>query len=339
MNILFKKIENLSHLITLIIILAVSLPLYPGQKKNDAEQQFIKALDEKARETGNWKFINEDGWSITGDKDNGLILSQSGKCPQTTTLLSFAVINRWPDATRYILGKGGGINVTDSEGETPLHKAAYLGLTDFVTLLAEKGADVNLKNNDGMTPLHLSVFFTVYEAAAALLKKGADVNAVNNNGETPLFILKNYIINDSKSKKKMERLFTDRGGTDKLGKPSKGKSKKTDIPDSDAERFIADGIAMHNQGKYEEALKLFMRAKRISIGKEDISSEAYFRSAESTLALKDFGGALIDIDMAIYLKGPKCEYYKLREKINRASGKREDADGDLKKLKELKCGE
>jgi len=135
----------------------------------------------------------------------------------------------------------------------------------------------------------------------------------------------------------MEQLFISRGGVEKKGTSSESENKKENLPDTEAGRFISEGIARHNEGKYKEAVKLYTRALRISIGRNDISSEAYYRSAESNLALNNYRTALNDVDMAIYLKGPQCDYYLLREKINSKSGNDKDAGIDREKLKELKC--
>ena len=48
------------------------------------------------------------------------------------------------------------VSSKDSDGDTPLHIAAYKGYKDIAKLLLGKGADVNAKNEDGDTPLHMA---------------------------------------------------------------------------------------------------------------------------------------------------------------------------------------
>lgn len=178
------------------------------------EKQFIAVLNKNAKIAGNWKFINSDGWKIKDDNNNVSISQDSEGTYATTTLLSLAVMNDWPAAVKFILDKGGNINAPDSQMDTPLHKASYLGLNEMVNLLIKKGADVNAANRDGNTPLHSTTFHTRYKTAEILLKNGADVNAVNINGETPIFMLKDYLGSSSDSTEEMIGLFEKYGGMD-----------------------------------------------------------------------------------------------------------------------------
>src|SRR6185295_1081200 len=55
-------------------------------------------------------------------------------------------------ATR-ALDLGVGINAVNKDGDTALHMAAALALTQVIPFLVEKGASLEAKNNRGMTPL------------------------------------------------------------------------------------------------------------------------------------------------------------------------------------------
>lgn len=87
------------------------------------------------------------------------------------------------------LGTLSDINVTDSYGNTPLHRAVRDGNMELVELLLNAGADVNAANHGGDTPLHIVANneggVTFIEA---LLNAGAEVNVANNLGHTPLYI-------------------------------------------------------------------------------------------------------------------------------------------------------
>jgi hypothetical protein len=52
--------------------------------------------------------------------------------------------------------------------------------------LIEAGADMTITNNEGATPLHIAAFFCRTEIVKALLEKGADKNAKNSTGKTAL---------------------------------------------------------------------------------------------------------------------------------------------------------
>lgn len=75
------------------------------------------------------------------------------------------------------------VNVTNTDGDTPLIEAVEAGSLDQVRLLLEAGADVNTRNSNGETPLHWADDADVMRL---LLEAGADVNARDSYGDTPL---------------------------------------------------------------------------------------------------------------------------------------------------------
>jgi len=52
--------------------------------------------------------------------------------------------------------------------------------------LIDAGADMKITNNEGSTPLHIAAFLCRTEIVQALLDKGADKNALNKAGRTAL---------------------------------------------------------------------------------------------------------------------------------------------------------
>jgi ankyrin repeat protein len=60
------------------------------------------------------------------------------------------------EATRLLIDKGVGIDMTDCEGRTPLHAAAEHGKDRIVRYLVLKGADVTVRDREGWTPLGLA---------------------------------------------------------------------------------------------------------------------------------------------------------------------------------------
>jgi ankyrin repeat protein len=81
---------------------------------------------------------------------------------------------------------GADIDARDLKGSTPLREAAYKGRTEVASLLLDAGADVNAQDREQRTPLHWAAERGRTELAALLLGKGADVNASDVHGRTPL---------------------------------------------------------------------------------------------------------------------------------------------------------
>ncbi|WP_375603608.1 ankyrin repeat domain-containing protein [Wolbachia endosymbiont of Anurida maritima] len=97
------------------------------------------------------------------------------------------------DIAQLLIGKCNNVNITDNDGNTPLHCAIDSYSTDIAQLLIEKGAEINIKNKYGSTPLHLAAKKGDIDAVRLLVKHGADVNAKDSLGKTPL----DYVTYDS----------------------------------------------------------------------------------------------------------------------------------------------
>jgi ankyrin repeat protein len=89
------------------------------------------------------------------------------------------------DIAELLLSHKADVNVKGSNGETPLHRAAFFN-KDIVELLLAKGAKVNAKDNNGSTPLHVAAKRGHKEVTELLLASKAEVDARDNNGWTPL---------------------------------------------------------------------------------------------------------------------------------------------------------
>jgi len=70
-------------------------------------------------------------------------------------------------------------------GSTPLHRAAYLGLTEAVQSLLTYGADPNALDRQGETALQKAVR-KGHTAVVKLLSSRSDVNVASHVGMTPL---------------------------------------------------------------------------------------------------------------------------------------------------------
>ncbi|ETV65000.1 hypothetical protein H257_18204 [Aphanomyces astaci] len=72
------------------------------------------------------------------------------------------------EALELLLRHGANVIVGDSSGNTALHKAAYLGYGDCVSLLLQYGAGANNPNNMQQTPLDLASLFDKPDMVALL---------------------------------------------------------------------------------------------------------------------------------------------------------------------------
>jgi ankyrin repeat protein len=76
------------------------------------------------------------------------------------------------------------IHATDSNGYTPLHRAAYGNHVTTVTYLLSVGAKLDAKTEFGWTPLHSAANWNNYWVVARLLAAGAPPAAVSDGGKT-----------------------------------------------------------------------------------------------------------------------------------------------------------
>ena len=89
-----------------------------------------------------------------------------------------------------LLNAGAAINVTSKRGETPLHVAVRYDMPEVAALLLARKADPNAKDIEGQTPLHFAVANGQSAMATLLLANQADPNERNNSGLTPLDLAK-----------------------------------------------------------------------------------------------------------------------------------------------------
>lgn len=81
-------------------------------------------------------------------------------------------------------------NISDDEGNTPLHLAAELGSSkEIVDFFIEKGAGVDLKNDDGNSPLMVALERKNKETSLALIKNKAGLYEKNKRGNVIMYKL------------------------------------------------------------------------------------------------------------------------------------------------------
>jgi ankyrin repeat protein len=95
------------------------------------------------------------------------------------------------ETARYLLDRGADVNAVGEFGWTPLHNAAYQGLTDVIELLVSRGAKTETKDKLGQTPLSISLAILTKEAGAKRLQiprryRGEVAQTLLKLGATPL---------------------------------------------------------------------------------------------------------------------------------------------------------
>jgi len=108
----------------------------------------------------------------------------------------------FPKSLEWILENGARVDQTNGEGDSALHIACDIAMTESVTLLLKHGASVSATDSEGRTPLHVLCFGTgsrdwkkedrdhidrIVSIVDLLVKEGADLDAKDKNGWTPLF--------------------------------------------------------------------------------------------------------------------------------------------------------
>ena len=88
-----------------------------------------------------------------------------------------------------IVSEGGAtLDAFGAEGATALLTAAYMGLVDFVVVLADNGASLDLAYGDGRTPMFVAAQQGHLEVVLLLADKGANLDLANKDGATPVYM-------------------------------------------------------------------------------------------------------------------------------------------------------
>ena len=100
----------------------------------------------------------------------------------TPTTTSTTTPTTTPSTTSHLVG------LSDPDGYTALHRAAYEGHVATVQWLVRHGARLELTTQNGWTPLHSAVRWNHVGVTRFLLAAGAHVNAATNGGQRPLHL-------------------------------------------------------------------------------------------------------------------------------------------------------
>lgn len=93
----------------------------------------------------------------------------------------------------FLLGMSAQNHLTDINGDTALHWAAYKGYPDLMRLLMYSGVDLQKTDNFGSTPLHLACLSGNLTCVRLLCEKsGLDLEPKDKNGKTPLMLAQSH---------------------------------------------------------------------------------------------------------------------------------------------------
>ncbi|XP_049881041.1 ankyrin repeat domain-containing protein 49-like [Pectinophora gossypiella] len=149
------------------------------------ELQDIHDEIEKCKKNPSTAGMFVSGWD---DADQDVDVVKDPKANPIDHVL-WAAENGEVEALKEILSSQPGlVHARDSDGYTPLHRAAYGNHVTAISYLLSMNASVSAKTELGWTPLHSACNWNNYLAAARLLAAGADPTAVSDGDQTPLHL-------------------------------------------------------------------------------------------------------------------------------------------------------
>ncbi|XP_068626638.1 ankyrin repeat domain-containing protein 49 [Battus philenor] len=125
------------------------------------------------------------GWD---DADQDVDLVKNPKDNPIDYIL-WAAENGESEVLQELISKHPGlVHAKDSDGYSPLHRAAYGNHLSCIAHLLSAGAKIESKTELGWTPLHSACNWNNYIAVARLLAAGAHPAALSDGGQTPLHL-------------------------------------------------------------------------------------------------------------------------------------------------------
>lgn len=125
------------------------------------------------------------GWD---DADQDVDLVKNPKANPIDHVLWAAENGEFETVRELIMKQPGLVHATDSDGYTPLHRAAYSNHVNVISYLLSVGANVGAKTELGWTPLHSACNWNNYASAARLLAAGSNPGALSDGEQTPLHL-------------------------------------------------------------------------------------------------------------------------------------------------------
>lgn len=109
-----------------------------------------------------------------------------------TPLMTACMFGKFATAA-FLLGSGAQGHLTDINGDTALHWAAYKGHAELIKLLIYSGVDLQKPDYFGSTPLHLACLSGNISCVRILCEKSKiELEPRDKNGKTPLQLAKSH---------------------------------------------------------------------------------------------------------------------------------------------------
>lgn len=109
-----------------------------------------------------------------------------------TPLMTACMFGKFATAA-FLLGSGALGHLTDINGDTALHWAAYKGHAELIRLLMYSGVDLQKPDYFGSTPLHLACLSSNVSCVKILCEKSKiELEPRDKNGKTPLQLAKSH---------------------------------------------------------------------------------------------------------------------------------------------------
>lgn len=155
---------------------------------SDVEAKYFKEISDEIQTLK--KNPETSGMFVSGwdDADQDVDLVKDPKANPIDHVLWAAEHNKLDTLRELLVAKPGLVHSRDSDGYTPLHRAAYSNHLDAISLLLSFGAKVSSKSELGWTPLHSACNWNNYHIVARLLAAGADPAAPSEGEQTPLHL-------------------------------------------------------------------------------------------------------------------------------------------------------
>lgn len=157
--------------IVAVAMVAATTMAAPAAAQFSDAYKFIKAVKDKDLNGAN-KLLTGGNSTIVNVRD-----SATGD-----TALGMVVRRRDMDWIRFLYFKGADVNLTGTDGSTPLLLAATQGYTEAVEMLLEMKARPDIKNRQGETALIKAVQARDLASVKALLEAGANPDQTDNTG-------------------------------------------------------------------------------------------------------------------------------------------------------------
>jgi ankyrin repeat protein len=172
---------------------AAAQKIWPGQEKSNQQAREVIAVLIKHG-------ARFDLWSAVAIGDEEQVAKSLAQNPASANArnargfpaMHLAVTMNYEKIVKQLLDAGCDVQIANecshigSQGDTPLHAAAFWGRYGIAQVLIEKGANVNAAARNNWTPLHDALYTNQLKIARLLLEHGARCDTENDRRETPL---------------------------------------------------------------------------------------------------------------------------------------------------------